>query len=245
MGRHPRGTAAARHGSPTRKQHRRPGQPHPDPTKGDVPSLLAAQVAGLTWPAETAVTLLTAGDASTVDVQAHRDVLFGRAVDHDIVDAPVADAVIAEAVLGYDAIVIGAPTGGETSEYVSEIMRRSPIPVVIVRGAASLNGRLPWAFARALVPVNGSKSAKPALELATQLSSHLGTQLLQLHVSPTPPTRMESLIGERSRPGRHRASSTRPPRSPTQAALEHRRSWPTIRVRLPASCRRQPNSAPI
>ena len=78
------------------------------PTKGDVPSLLAAQVAGLTWPAETAVTLLTAGDASTVDVQAHRDVLFGRSVDHDIVDAPVADAVIAEAVLGYDAIVIGA-----------------------------------------------------------------------------------------------------------------------------------------
>ena len=176
------------------------------PTKGDVPSLLAAQVAGLTWPAETAVTLLTAGDASTVDVQAHRDVLFGRSVDHDIVDAPVADAVIAEAVLGYDAIVIGAPTGGETSEYVSEIMRRSPIPVVIVRGAASLNGRLPWAFARALVPVNGSKSAKPALELATQLSSHLGTQLLQLHVSPTPPTRMESLIGERGPDrARHRA----------------------------------------
>ena len=176
------------------------------PTKGDVPSLLAAQVAGLTWPAETAVTLLTAGDASTVDVQAHRDVLFGRAVDHDIVDTPVADAVIAEAVLGYDAIVIGAPTGGETSEYVSEIMRRSPIPVVIVRGAASLNGRLPWAFARALVPVNGSKSAKPALELATQLSSHLGTQLLQLHVSPTPPTRMESLIGERGPDrARHRA----------------------------------------
>jgi nucleotide-binding universal stress UspA family protein len=176
------------------------------PTKGDVPSLLAAQVAGLTWPAETAVTLLTAGDASTVDVQAHRDVLFGRPVDHDIVDAPVADAVIAEAVLGYDAIVIGAPTGGETSEYVSEIMRRSPIPVVIVRGAASLNGRLPWAFARALVPVNGSKSAKPALELATQMSSHLGTQLLQLHVSPTPPTRMEALIGERGPDrARHRA----------------------------------------
>ena len=102
--------------------------------------------------------------------------------------------------------MIGAPTGGETSEYVSEIMRRSPIPVVIVRGAASLNGRLPWAFARALVPVNGSKSAKPALELATQLSSHLGTQLLQLHVSPTPPTRMESLIGERGPDrARHRA----------------------------------------
>ena len=65
------------------------------PTKGDVQSLLAAQVAGLTWPADTAVTLLTAGDASTVDVQAHRDVLFGRSVDHDIVDAPVADAVAA------------------------------------------------------------------------------------------------------------------------------------------------------
>ena len=205
-GKAPRGTAAARHGSPTREQHRRPGQPHPDPHQGRRPVAARRPGRRMTWPAETAVTLLTAGDASTVDVQAHRDVLFGRAVDHDIVDAPVADAVIAEAVLGYDAIVIGAPTGGETSEYVSEIMRRSPIPVVIVRGAASLNGRLPWAFARALVPVNGSKSAKPALELATQLSSHLGTQLLQLHVSPTPPTRMESLIGERGPDrARHRA----------------------------------------
>ena len=196
MGRHPRGTAAARHGSPTRKQHRRPGNRILIPTKGDVPSLLAAQVAGLTWPAETAVTLLTAGDASTVDVQAHRDVLFGRAVDHDIVDTPVADAVIAEAVLGYDAIVIGAPTGGETSEYVSEIMRRSPIPVVIVRGQhhqrPSTVGVCPCACSgqRFEVGQTGTGAGHPA-----EFSP--GTQLLQLHVSPTPPTRMESLIGER------------------------------------------------
>ncbi|MEM1335378.1 MAG: cation:proton antiporter, partial [Actinomycetota bacterium] len=176
------------------------------PTKGDVPSLLAAQVAGLTWPADTAVTLLTAGDASTVDVQAHHDVLFGRTVDHEVVDAGVADAVIGEAVLGYDAIVIGAPTAGKDSQYVADIIRRSPIPVVVVRGATSLNGRLPWAFARALVPVNGSQSAKPALELATQLSSNLGTQLLQLHVSPNPATRMENYIGDRGpERARHRA----------------------------------------
>ena len=175
------------------------------PTKGDVPSLLAAQVAGLTWPTDTAMTLLTAGDASTIDVRAHHDVLHGRTVEHTVVDAPVADAVIGEARLGYDAIVIGAPVG-ENSDYVADIIRRAPIPVVVVRAASSLNGRLPWAFARAIVPVNGSRSAKPALELATQLSANLGTQLLQLHVAPSPATRMENFIGERGpQRARHRA----------------------------------------
>ena len=98
------------------------------------------------------------------------------------------------------------PTAGKDSQYVADILRRSPIPVVVVRGATSLNGRLPWAFARALVPVNGALSAKPALELATQLSSNLGTQLLQLHVSPNPATRMENYFGDRGpERARHRA----------------------------------------
>ncbi|MEM9204308.1 MAG: cation:proton antiporter [Actinomycetota bacterium] len=176
------------------------------PTKGDTPSLLAAQVAGLTWPIETQMTLLTAGDGSTIDVRAHQDVLHGRTVDHEIVDAPVAEAVVNEALLGYDAIVIGAPTGAD-SAYVTEIIRRSPIPVVVVRSGASADGRLPWAFARAIVPVNGSRSSKPALELATQLSSNLGTQLLQLHVTPDPATRFENFLGEKRAPqrSRHRA----------------------------------------
>ena len=176
------------------------------PTKGDTPSLLAAQVAGLTWPIETHMTLLTAGDASTIDVQAHIDVLHGRTVDREVVDGTVADAVVNEALLGYDAIVIGAPNEGE-SEYVAEIIRRAPIPVVVVRSGASADGRLPWAFARAIVPVNGARSSKPALELATQLSSTLGTQLLQLHVTPDPATRFENLMGDKRAPqrSRHRA----------------------------------------
>lgn len=167
------------------------------PTKGDMPSLLAAQVAGLTWPADTHVTLLTAGPADDIDVQAHRDVLFDRSVDHLVVDASPADAIVAEATLGYDAIVIGAPTGAPQSERLTDIIRRSPIPVVVVRGAPARGRRLPWAFARAVVPVNGSISSKPAMELANQLSANLGTQLLQVHVSPDPATPMESYVGER------------------------------------------------
>ena len=49
------------------------------------------------------------------------------------------------------------------------------------------------------MPVNGSRAAKPALELATQLSANLGTQLLQLHVSPDPAGRLSGRGQERSR----------------------------------------------
>ena len=176
------------------------------PTKGDMPSLLAAQVVGLTWPAETQVTLLTAGPADTIDVQAHHDVLFDRSVEHTVVEGQPADAIVAEALLGYDAIVIGAPTGDKESQQVTDVIRRSPIPVVVVRGAPASGRRLPWAFARAVVPVNGSISSKPAMELANQLSANLGTQLLQVHVAPEAATPMESYVGERGpNRARHRA----------------------------------------
>lgn len=172
------------------------------PTRGGMSSLLAAQVVDLTWPSEAEVTLLTVGDHSDVDVQTLRDVLGDRTVRHETVagEADVADAILAEARLGYDTIVMGAePTdmrGGLVSPLVDRIVHASPTPTVIVRQGRQHNGRLPWAFSRAVVPVSGTRSSRPAQEIASYLSSRIGTQIQQIHVAGA----------QRVAPGGHRVA---------------------------------------
>ncbi|MEZ5245587.1 MAG: cation:proton antiporter [Acidimicrobiales bacterium] len=174
------------------------------PTRGGMSSLLAAQVTGLTWPDDTDVTLFTVGTGPAPDLSAHEAVLHHCNVESEQVDAENAtNAILAEARLGYDAIVVGAgPHRSATvTAEIDELLRRSPIPVVIVRSAPGNGGRLPWAFARAVVPVNGGRSSRPAQELAAYLSARIGTHVHHLHVSADPASRFETILGEYPRPG--------------------------------------------
>lgn len=154
------------------------------PTRGGVPSLLAAQVAGLTWPDSAPVTLVTVG-ASPVDLRPFHAVLDGRSVEHirlaDQGDGAAA-TIAKEAKLGYGAILVGVADGAtrdqdtEVSCFVDDLLIRATVPVVVTRMPVGRD-RLPWAFARAVVPVNGAPQSLPAVELAGHLSASIGTQV--------------------------------------------------------------------
>ena len=169
------------------------------PTRGGLPSLLAAQVTGLTWPRGTDVTLLSCGHHRTVDLSPFDNVLEGRTVEHRSVESDeTARTILDEARLGYDAIIMGAHGAGDdavVTPLIDEVLRHSPIPVVIVRPPRSMAGRLPWAFSRALIPVNGAQTSRAAQEIGASLSSQIGTHLHQLHVSTSDTSRLENILG--------------------------------------------------
>ena len=166
------------------------------PSRGDPPSLLAAQVAALAWPSSTEITVLTAGSHPTGDLAPLRSVFADQAVEHRWVDNDdAAEAILEEAVLGYDAIVVGTDHH-PLSPLVETLLRHSPVPVVVVRPPVAAGGRLPWAFSRAIVPVSGRRSSRPAQEIGAYLSAAIGTRLHQLHVTPDPSTRLELLLND-------------------------------------------------
>ena len=172
------------------------------PSRGTVPSLVAAQVSSLAWPDDTDVTVATVGQHHTFDLEPFVNLFPDRQVQHRSLDGDdVAAAIVAEAALGYDAIVLGAghTGGGLFGPVVDEVLRRSPIPVVVVRSPAT--GGLPWAFGRAVVPVNGGRSSRPAQEIGAYLSSRIGTQLHHLHVSTEPATAIDVLFPDHTPTG--------------------------------------------
>lgn len=173
------------------------------PTRGGQSSLLAAQVVDLAWPKETAITLLTVGNHPDIDLTVFHSVLHGRTVEHQIVDgddaASAAAAIEAEARLGYDAIIMGTPAnldpGSLFSNVIDTVWAASPVPTVVVRQPRGLDGRLPWAFSRAVVPVSGATSSRGGQEIAAYLSSQIGTQLHQLHVLTNQASKLEAVLG--------------------------------------------------
>ncbi len=163
------------------------------PTRGGVSSLMAAQVVGIVWPDDTPVTLLTIGKRD-FDVRPFEAVLAGKKVSFRAIEGGLhaVDDVQREAQLGYGAVVIGAgvesPTGVAISPFVDELIVRSPVPVAVVRLPRGQRHRLPWAFSRAVVPVNGGRAGTAALEVAGHLSASLGTHLHTVYVDTEPVT---------------------------------------------------------
>lgn len=179
------------------------------PTRGGQSSLLAAQVVDLAWPKETEITLFTVGNHPDIDLTVFHSVLHGRSVEHQIIEASddlsvanrdqVANAIAAEARLGYDAIIMGTPANLDPNSLFSDVIdtvwASSPVPTVVVRQPRNLDGRLPWAFSRAVVPVSGATSSRGGQEIAAYLSSQIGTQLHQLHVLTGQASRLEAVLG--------------------------------------------------
>lgn len=152
-------------------------------------SIVAAQIVHFAWPESLAATVISAQSNGTEPdtLEPLRNVLYGRELEIKAVDAETAvDSVIAESKLGYGVIAVGtvADPGQGTffSPMVDELLGRVDLPVVVVRKGRNLPGRLPGAFARALVPVVASSSSRAAEELAANFASRLGTQLMLSHV---------------------------------------------------------------
>jgi Kef-type K+ transport system membrane component KefB len=154
------------------------------PSRGGKASIVAAQLAQLAWPEEAPVTVLSVGNGDRADVRVVLDVLHERDVTETHVDSddPL-DAVVVEAALGYGAIVIGADGGpdGAVSPLIAGLLRDSGVPVLVVRPGRA-EGRLPSAFARAVVPVSGTAASRAAQEVAFGLGERLGTEVVLAHV---------------------------------------------------------------
>ena len=162
------------------------------PSRGEPSSIVAAQVAHFVWPENVAATVLGIQDDGGVpDLEPIRSVLYGRTVDvRRATTEGVAEQMIAQSKLGYSAMVVGVDDSGVDSWFVSrmvdEILGELHVPIVLVRGARNQSGRLPGIFARALVPVTGGQSSRAAQELAGNMSSRLGTEVLLSHVVYSP-----------------------------------------------------------
>lgn len=144
------------------------------------------------------MTLLASGPDRELDLVPFDNVLEGRTIDRRQVEtADTTQAILDEARLGYDAIVMGAPWAEDAviTPLVDEVLRHSPIPVVVVRPPRTMVARLPWAFSRALIPLNGAHSSRAAQEIGALLSSRIGTHLHQLHVSTDATSRLENILG--------------------------------------------------
>ncbi len=162
------------------------------PSQGQPSSIVAAQIAHFVWPEEIPATVIgiTAG-GNVPNLTPIENVLFGRSIDVTSVDSvKLAEQMVAESKLGYGAMAVGVDDvlddGSFVSDLVDEILQELHIPIVLVRGARNLDGRLPGIFARALVPVVGSQSSRAAQELAGNLSNRLGTEMLISHVVYSP-----------------------------------------------------------
>jgi len=167
--------------------------------------VLAAQIAHFAWPESLGATVMAidkGADEAPEDLEPLLNVLYGR--DVDVQAVPMEDAaerVVNEARLGYGVVAVGTVAepgqGVFFSPLVDEILGRVDLPVVIVRKARNLPGRLPGAFARALVPVVASESSRAAEELAANFASRLGTQLMLSHVVYQPRATMhgQRLLG--------------------------------------------------
>lgn len=172
------------------------------PSRGLPPSIVAAQILHFAWPSEAAATILSAGSsADAYDMTPLENVLWDRELEHRRVrNIDPAEAIIRESELGFGVIGLGvhdtdpAAVGLGTSENVispmiDEVLSRADIPVVLVRRATNLGERgLPAAYMRALVPVAGTQSSRAASEIAFNLSSNLGTEIVLTHVVDTGPT---------------------------------------------------------
>ena len=158
------------------------------PSRGGPASIAAAQLMHYSWPPEAEVTVFTAAERrATFDFEPLENALHGRELDFERVrERDVAERIAKEAALGYGAIGMGVESSEEIGQVISplvdEVLRVSPIPVVVVRRARNLDRPLPGAYAKALVPASGGLASRAAAEVAGHLSSQLGTQLVLAHI---------------------------------------------------------------
>ncbi len=152
-------------------------------------SIVAAQIVHFAWPETLGATIapVHAAGSEAPDLEPMQNVLFGRDVEvKSVAPDGAAQAIVDESKLGYGVVAVGAVDdpghGTFVSPMVDELLGRVDLPVVIVRKARNLPGRLPAAFGRALVPVVASSSSRAAEELAANFASRLGTQLMLSHV---------------------------------------------------------------
>ena len=171
------------------------------PTRGGSNSIVTAQVLQLTWPEESAVTILALEDDAIpeVDVEPLLNVLHGREVDVRREDYGEAwERVTEQSRLGYGIVGMAlpdahrSPDSGPLTPLAEGLLGDLAIPLLLVRKARNLEGKLPGAFSRVLVPVAGGRSARAAQELSFGMAAGLGTEVVLAHVLDRAPSPLRS-----------------------------------------------------
>lgn len=166
------------------------------PSEGSTSSIMAAQIVDLVWPEGVEATVLTVSK-NDEDLRPVVASLGNRPVEiRKVPRDDVAAAVLEESKLGYGAIAVGAPSLARDhllSPLVDQLLADHDVPVLVVRRGRAIEGELPWAHARAVVPVTGTANARAAQEVAFNLSSRLGTEIVLTHVLEPEP----ALVAER------------------------------------------------
>jgi nucleotide-binding universal stress UspA family protein len=107
-----------------------------------------------------------------------------RPVEHEHIedDSPL-EAILGHARLGYGAVGVGATdqvvTGRLISSVVDALLSNSPVPVIMVRGAAGAGAQ---EVQRIVVPAVGTAAGRAALEVAFGMARRVGAVVEVVHV---------------------------------------------------------------
>jgi nucleotide-binding universal stress UspA family protein len=165
------------------------------PTRGSANSAAAARLLDLAWPDSSEVTMLVLPEANPAGVANVRRTLDTRAVHEEVAEErDIVTAILAEANLGYGVIGVGASDssaqGGPFPPFIEELLKRSPIPLVIVRrgqrAMTNRDGHAPIRPRHVLVPVTGNAASRAGQEVAQMVSRNSGAELTLLHVLTRP-----------------------------------------------------------
>jgi len=178
------------------------------PTRGGSNSIVAAQVLQYAWPHESAITILALEDEEIPEVDAAPLVNVFHDRDVEIHRVPYDEAyehVPHHSRLGYGIVALALPDRNDGPEapltpLAAQLIGTIDLPLVLVRKARNLDGKLPAAFTRALVPVAGGRSARAAQELAFGMAGELGTEIVLAHVVARGPERIFAGIRRREAP---------------------------------------------
>ena len=137
----------------------------------------------LTDVSETATTLFSVANAQTKEkANAYMSTLVREVFDNagtttrTVQSADAARAILEEAAHDYDLMMIGTPamSAGDGSLFgpmLDDLVRLAPCPTIVVRGGTV---SATWVPGRILVPMDGSPSARKALELAFAIAGEEG-----------------------------------------------------------------------
>jgi nucleotide-binding universal stress UspA family protein len=174
------------------------------PSHGGPNSELAARLLDLAWPEGIEATVLSVGrDVVPGDIDRVRAAFSARPVEHEhVADGNPLDTILEHARLGYGAVGVGATdqvvTGRLISSVVDALLSNSPVPVIMVRGAA---GAGVHEVRRIVVPAVGTAAGRAALEVAYGMARRVRAGVEVVHVV-TGRTTAEPANGALSQAGR-------------------------------------------
>ncbi len=172
----------------------------------------AAEVLDRAWPGGCEVTALALDVPGSDRFSSRRNALEqeldGRPMRWltRFAETEVHEEILAEANLGYGIVAVGvdaAEDGQILPSLVCELLNRSPIPVLLVRGSRrrKVPELVPRRFRKIVVPVTGTSTSRAGQEVAHNISRCTGAEVRLVHVLTRPSAAAEPALQSAQRAG--------------------------------------------